>query len=487
MNYQQFTSVQEISEEETISITQSLSACFSKFDEVFKGTMFPLIAQTDGLILEAWQDELGRLRMWASNIGAHRSGLSSLDFRLRDASHIRQQIVRLLGDLLRRLQDARDVLAGDYEYDENDDSNDDDDLLAGEESQNNSRQQRLLASIRSSFAKIINRLFQMSMLVRKPAQHDLVTRSKNIDVSAFEQFDFSHVRDKFPKADESIVRRLARAITRRRRHLKYREIHAAKLKQGIGNLVGHSQDQAFHDGRTTSNVLSDTVATNLDDQIVDISDQDTGSEVSQTSYASTLLTGGSITIPAPPKESQDGAPFECPYCYFIITIQNTKSWNAHVFADLQPYSCTDSACPVADKLFTTRREWLDHCLAAHSSDPLHEKFWDSASEAICPLCMEVETSSKSLTRHLARHLQELALFVLPRDAEESDVSGGDSTHSTSESSTESHAEADADRDIAQASETASKVKSLRELSIEQALEKEDRGLLNAKEKETLRN
>jgi hypothetical protein len=34
-----------------------------------------------------WEDELGRLRVWAANIGAHQSGQSSLDYRLRDASH----------------------------------------------------------------------------------------------------------------------------------------------------------------------------------------------------------------------------------------------------------------------------------------------------------------------------------------------------------------------------------------------------------------
>ncbi len=51
-------------------------------------------------------DHLARFKIWAGNIGAHRKGRSSLDYRLREASHIRAQVVRLLGDLLEALQDG---------------------------------------------------------------------------------------------------------------------------------------------------------------------------------------------------------------------------------------------------------------------------------------------------------------------------------------------------------------------------------------------
>lgn len=59
---------------------------------------------------EAWADELGRVRIWAQNIGAHQTGQSSLDHRLRDASHIKVQTVKLLKRLLRSLGDAEEVL-----------------------------------------------------------------------------------------------------------------------------------------------------------------------------------------------------------------------------------------------------------------------------------------------------------------------------------------------------------------------------------------
>jgi hypothetical protein len=43
---------------------------------------------------------LARLKLWAANLGAHRpSGTRSLEYRLRDASSIRNHVVSLLQDL----------------------------------------------------------------------------------------------------------------------------------------------------------------------------------------------------------------------------------------------------------------------------------------------------------------------------------------------------------------------------------------------------
>lgn len=53
------------------------------------------------------QDELGRFRVWLANLGAHRSGRVSLDYRLREASHMRQSVLELLNDLEENLSDGR--------------------------------------------------------------------------------------------------------------------------------------------------------------------------------------------------------------------------------------------------------------------------------------------------------------------------------------------------------------------------------------------
>ena len=53
------------------------------------------------------QDEFGRLRLWAGTMCAYRSGESSLDNRLKDAVHVRQQVVSLLEDLYSNLREGR--------------------------------------------------------------------------------------------------------------------------------------------------------------------------------------------------------------------------------------------------------------------------------------------------------------------------------------------------------------------------------------------
>ena len=45
------------------------------------------------------QDELGRFRVWLGNVGAHRSGRISLDYRLREAASMRDSVLELLKDL----------------------------------------------------------------------------------------------------------------------------------------------------------------------------------------------------------------------------------------------------------------------------------------------------------------------------------------------------------------------------------------------------
>ena len=189
------------------------------------------------------------------------------------------------------------------------------------------------------------------MLVRKPAQHDLYAGSSRADVIAFEPFYYGHVRDKFPNADKSLISRLGSAIARRKMYLKYRERHAAKLRQGINNIATGSHGET-NEGATT--VMSDTVATDLHNWNIDFEESASNSGESQTSYAATLMMGGNLTIPPPPKESLEGNPFECPLCYHIVRIESTQSWNKHVFLDLQPYICLDMGCKTPQKLYATR-------------------------------------------------------------------------------------------------------------------------------------
>lgn len=395
-----------------VSISSSLLACRNAFNKFIEEIELLDEKKPEGLCVQDWDDERGRLRIWAANIGAHQTHQSSLEFRLRDSSHIRNQIIELLRQLRERLQDASVLLK---------EGEDSDMESLGETSSENESPQTEIQQLRRNVATIINCLFEMSMLTRKPAPHDMRVESRHANTTAYEIYDARHVREKYPQADEILVRRLGRAITKRRRNLEYRKLRAAKLRQGVDRDVADTVQGG-------SDVLSATVVTSYrewaPDNEMNPSDQASIAGFTQTSYAPTLTSDGHITIPAPPSGSQDGAPFECPYCYYLISINNRSSWNRHVFFDLQPYICTELQCPTPERLYATRHGWTHHHETMHS----HEE----GGMPHCTLCGATQSTREARYQHVVRHLQELALSVIPRGMEDSDqcsVDGNDSSSS----------------------------------------------------------
>ena len=143
----------------------------------------------------------------------------------------------------------------------------------------------------------------------------------------------------------------------------------------------------------------------------------------------------------------------------------------HVFKDLRPYVCTSEHCLKAAQLFECRNDWYDHEVQFHrrewycddckesfrtkgdSKDHLktdHENLLSeseltaatnrcekaSFDDQPCPICQGTQKYSHTRLRsHLARHMQQLALFTLPSlsggTADEvksngADMEGGDS-------------------------------------------------------------
>ncbi|KAL8790018.1 MAG: hypothetical protein Q9195_006567 [Heterodermia aff. obscurata] len=381
-----------------VSIASAIIASLKIFNDFTEQAESLILHQAEILNAERWNDELGRLRIWAANIGAHKIGQSSLDFRLRDASHIRDQIIKLLNSVDDSIRMAQELLGEDPDRDQGGSSDTDDESIDDDAAS-------IMQEVQSRVAAIIKSLFQMSMLVRKPAQHDFRLGASRAEVEFYEPFDISHIRDKFPKANEVLITRLAAATRQRRMYLKYRERHAAKLKQDIPPIHGDAAS------KKATTLLSDTIVTDAENWNINFDERASVSGESQTSYAATLMNGANITIPSPPKESRGGQPFECPICYYIIKIESAHSWNKHVFLDLQPYVCLDTDCKEPQKIYATRREWLRHSKATHSEQSTIG-IRDHETER-CPLCTESFRNEVEYDGHCARHLQDLALFVLP--------------------------------------------------------------------------
>ncbi|KAL8665806.1 MAG: hypothetical protein Q9202_001928 [Teloschistes flavicans] len=339
----------------------------------------------------SWIDERGRLRIWAANVGAHQTGQSSLDFRLRDASHVQQEIVDLLADL-RKLLD--NIIVYINEGPPEDDSWSEDEFDDDPTTELQSYFRRVNTTIKC--------LYKMAMLVRNPTHHDMILHSRSDETAALKPYDQQHVRDKFPQASEQLVLCLGGLITRRRRYLKYRKRHSIKLGKGLEEL----QDG----GKTSTEDISETMASDFQAPEFDFGDVASISIKSATSYASSDWQEVLLRIPAPPAQSLDGKPFVCPYCFYIIEANSIRSWHRHIFADLRPYSCVFEDCRWLDQSYTSRREWITHVSTTHDM-----------TEAVCPLCKDSLGETKLFERHVARHLVELALFALPRDDTKNEV------------------------------------------------------------------
>ncbi|KAJ5420286.1 hypothetical protein N7465_002805 [Penicillium sp. CMV-2018d] len=386
------------------NIAIALNECLKEFTELTNSGA--LTQYNNEVSKHRWLDELGRLRIWAGNIGAHQTGQSSLDYRLRDASHLKNETVKLLQRLLRLLRDLAEVMKDEDQIeDENDELFFEDSELEVEEDNDMTDIQMLFQSLRNT----INLLFQISMSIRRPADHDRLLGVKIKDESYFEPWAQQHISHKFPNAAGSIIPRLSAAMARQKAVLKYFERHRAKLGRGLS------------DDGDIGTQLSETVATEmvLAEDHLQFLETNSNSGISQTSYAPSIFTSNeSLSVPNPPKESADENPFECPYCCLVIKIKGKKDWARHVFRDLMPYVCISAECSTPSKLYESRRKWYDHMRQSHST------LANLQSGSRCPLCLVSLHPPLTFDRHVGHHMEQLALFVLPRPTpSEEDASG----------------------------------------------------------------
>lgn len=197
-------------------------------------------------------------------------------------------------------------------------------------------------------------------------------------------------------------------------------------------------------------------------------------EQSLGSYATTIgeSSNTDFHVPLMPEGAGTG-PFLCPYCHTIQQCKRRRVWKKHVFNDLRPYLCTALDCGL--KLFADRNSWQQHEFETHWVEWYcrfcrHQPFTlrehlelhmrtrhegnfteihlpylldishrpvEAIAPSSCPFCDEWETNLVKLNRedggekvlvtpkqyreHVAVHMEQLALFTLPRgriDADE---------------------------------------------------------------------
>jgi len=86
----------------------------------------------------------------------------------------------------------------------------------------------------------------------------------------------------------------------------------------------------------------------------------------------------------------------------------------HVFDDICAYNCIFLECSQNQGLFRDRKALTDHLASYHGID-------ENTVLQVCPLCLDgISGGLASISLHLARHMEEIALAILPQ-ATDSDV------------------------------------------------------------------
>ncbi|CAI6262046.1 unnamed protein product [Periconia digitata] len=399
------------------------------------------------------EKQLERLRLWIGDNGAMQSSDSAmyLESRLLEESEVLDLIWGILDDFYEAALDMCNIVTGNcvgkvatrsrYSLgEENDDEDEDEDQ--NEESE-------LLQEMDNCLELLF---FKGSHILRQAGPTDVFLKSLNRPEHHLERnSDVIHVGEAFPKlamGEFSWLRlRLGRAITDRRQYLDY-------IRDHHGNSGGHS--------------IGSLLSQNLEDV----------SSVPVNSYLqSNLIALSPGKVPKLPHQIlQYGLRIECPFCYNRVTFESEEIWQQHVFSDLRAYVCTFPNCEAPyfcneDDWFShemqkhrvnfvcafcagtsceTEEDYKTHVLAHHPDlleiDSDHEepvlevarKPLKQIATNACPFCMDdhLQADQKAakrdvqinpfncvlyvdpsvFKRHLASHLQQLALSAIPERA-----------------------------------------------------------------------
>ncbi|KAF2750319.1 hypothetical protein M011DRAFT_465087 [Sporormia fimetaria CBS 119925] len=411
-------------------------------------------------------DEIGRFRVWAGNLGALQKGHSSADYRLRDSPLLSGNLLKLLQELDENINESVAVLLGtrlpyEQQLAESGATSDEEGDFYSDDSddESNGAPRTELDQRFREIIDIIDNLYKLSVRIRQPT-----LRTRSLKAASYQPKDpetgvdilgqyaaydrqhteelVSHLRaentENVDVSNDALVERLSKAITLRRRQFKYWRRHRDKLGQeslieegphALPPAVSNQDDLKRRDTmeaqpgvplvaaireapsqKTGKTMLSGTEATAHHQSLDDIVDSK-----SVTSYATTVrdTSGKGIELPPPPKGSDSERDFECPYCFIICPARYGKGrgWRTHLLQDLQPYLCTYSDCDHSEQLFRSRREWIDH-------ESFHRKAWR------CPEHPHAVYSSRT---GLEKHLQSDHKENFPRIQLESIIKVGETS------------------------------------------------------------
>ena len=310
------------------------------------------------------ENQLGRFKIWAGNIGVFAAGNASIDFRLRNDPDIKEVMIQMLTWLRKCIEhlinpplaETPTPKERDSHHSSSSSSSSASLVLSLDAISNpDSIDQNLLQNVSYNRLQVIHdvitRLYRLSAVIRKP-----ISFSENTKVARFidraqdgqdrEEYE-SHIRwqiqFRHPEASPLLIDRLANAVVFRRKKLLYRERHQQKLSQGVddafmedlGSLLGSEVMKPGGSNtpqirRHNSTFLKVAATVKTSSQTVPFSTTQASSVNRQgiNSYAKSVALSGmtksaiarreKLDVPPPPQPEGETTEAICPYCFEIV-------------------------------------------------------------------------------------------------------------------------------------------------------------------------
>src|SRR5579859_3650086 len=250
------------------SITRLALDCQEQF-EVVIDTLERMKASDSekGLSSTELADELGRFRIWATNIGALRTGRASLDYRVRDADYLQQNVKSLLVELTGILSEGSyfshfldvivkslvigegDTFSSPDQLDWTSDFDSDISIESGSSSSDTSdrtpNEVTILQSRHNKIIYLVDRLFDASILIRgtsrkfrtsSAAAHVEHDAEGNDLLADFQRVVLLRIKGLYPYTPPWLSERLAEVIAMRRRQFYYQRAHNRGLAQTADHM-----------------------------------------------------------------------------------------------------------------------------------------------------------------------------------------------------------------------------------------------------------
>lgn len=356
---------------------------------------------TTNLSIDVLQDVHDRFRLWAGNIGARKTPNSraSLESRLAAAPDLLEQVSELLTDLAEALDDLHEIIVGKHD-------NRIIDAVPTSPGETNIQNRDEANDLVNIANECITSLLRLSILIRKASPRDRFSRAlqaASLEKKPYlDQFDVSHVAERYPKLKTAEARwlceRLGRAITKRRQFLRYMRYHKLRVSEGVerkeeveeleeeevtkailaktafvvkGRRAGMSSGSVVISGSEGAQTRASTKASTLDVaklallQADNLNPDDSKSYVSASSSFQLHSGGGTLRLPSLAQVSKGEAVFECPFCFGIQSMAKDWEWRQHALHDLKPYVCTQGGVECDSLLFPDSRTWFEHEMLCH--------------------------------------------------------------------------------------------------------------------------